>query len=151
MSASDTGFVLLCAAFVLFMTPGLAFFYGGLGRRKNVANNIMSSFFLIGIATVMWFAFGFSLAFGADHAGIIGGFDHLMMQGVGMEPGSYAGTIPFAAFAMFQMMFAIITPALITGAVAGRMRFGSLALFVVLWTLVVYYPIAHMVRQRGAH
>ena len=149
MSASDTGFVLICAAFVLFMTPGLAFFYGGLGRRKNVANNILSSFFLIGIATVMWFAFGFSLAFGSDHAGIIGGFDHLMMQGVGMDPGYYASTIPFSAFAMFQMMFAIITPALITGAVAGRMRFGSLALFVVLWTLVVYYPIAHMVWGNG--
>lgn len=149
MSASDTGFVLICAAFVLFMTPGLAFFYGGLGRRKNVANNIMASFFIIGIATVMWMAIGFSLAFGSDHAGIIGGFDHLFLAGVGMEPGPYADTIPFMAFAMFQMMFAIITPALITGAVAGRMRFKSLFVFVILWTLLIYYPIAHMVWGEG--
>lgn len=149
MNPSDTGFVLICAAFVLFMTPGLAFFYGGLGRRKNVVNNIMASFFLIGIATLMWVTVGFTLAFGSDHLGVIGGFDFAFMSGVGAEPGSYASTIPFAAFAMFQMMFAIITPALITGAVAGRMRFASLALFVVLWTLVVYYPIAHMVWGAG--
>lgn len=149
MSPSDTGFVLICAAFVLFMTPGLAFFYGGLGRRKNVANNIMASFFLIGVATVMWVTVGFSLAFGTDHAGIIGGLDHLMLNGVGAEPSAYAQTIPFLAYAMFQMMFAIITPALITGAVAGRMRFKALFLFVVLWTLVVYYPIAHMVWGAG--
>lgn len=149
MSPSDTGFVLICAAFVLFMTPGLAFFYGGLGRRKNVANNIMASFFLVGLATVMWVAVGFSLAFGADHAGIIGGFDHVLLNGVSTEPGPYAQTIPFIAFAMFQMMFAIITPALITGAVAGRMRFKALFLFMVLWTLIVYYPIAHMVWGEG--
>lgn len=149
MSASDTGFVLICAAFVLFMTPGLAFFYGGLGRRKNVGNNIMASFFIIGIATIMWVAIGFSLAFGTNHAGLIGGLDHLFFAGVGQEAGPYASTIPFLAFAMFQMMFAIITPALITGAVAGRMRFGALALFVVLWTLLVYYPIAHMVWGEG--
>jgi Amt family ammonium transporter len=149
MNASDTGFVLICAAFVLFMTPGLAFFYGGLGRRKNVANNIMASFAIIGIATIMWLAVGFSLAFGTDHAGIIGGFDYAFLSSVGQEPGAYAGTIPFLAFAMFQMMFAIITPALITGSVAGRMRFGSLIAFVVLWTLVVYYPVAHMVWGNG--
>jgi Amt family ammonium transporter len=149
MNASDTGFVLICAAFVLFMTPGLAFFYGGLGRRKNVANNIMASFAIIGIATIMWLAVGFSLAFGTDHAGIIGGFDYVFLSSVGQEPGAYAGTIPFLAFAMFQMMFAIITPALITGSVAGRMRFGSLIAFVVLWTLVVYYPVAHMVWGNG--
>ena len=149
MNASDTGFVLICAAFVLFMTPGLAFFYGGLGRRKNVANNIMASFFIIGIATVMWVALGFSLAFGSDHAGVIGGLDYTFLANVGQQPGPYASTIPFLAFAMFQMMFAIITPALITGAIAGRMRFPSLFLFVVLWTLVVYYPIAHMVWGAG--
>lgn len=149
MNASDTGFVLICAAFVLFMTPGLAFFYGGLGRRKNVANNIMASFFLIGVATIMWVAIGFSLAFGVDHMGIIGGFNFLFLSGAGMEPGPYASTIPFLAYAMFQMMFAIITPALITGAIAGRMRFKSLFLFVILWTLLVYYPIAHMVWGAG--
>ena len=149
MNASDTGFVLICAAFVLFMTPGLAFFYGGLGRRKNVVNTIMGSFLLIGVATIMWTAVGFSLSFGADHAGVIGGFEHLFLAGVGQEPGPYAGTVPYLAFAMFQMMFAVITPALITGAVAGRMRFKSLFAFVVLWTLVVYYPIAHMVWGAG--
>ena len=149
MNASDTGFVLICAAFVLFMTPGLAFFYGGLGRRKNVVNTIMGSFFIIGVATIMWMAVGFSLSFGADHAGVIGGLEHLFLAGVGQEPGPYAGTVPYLAFAMFQMMFAVITPALITGAVAGRMRFKSLFAFVVLWTLVVYYPIAHMVWGAG--
>ena len=149
MNASDTGFVLICAAFVLFMTPGLAFFYGGLGRRKNVVNTIMGSFLLIGVATIMWTAVGFSLSFGADHAGVIGGFEYLFLAGVGQEPGPYAGTVPYLAFAMFQMMFAVITPALITGAVAGRMRFKSLFAFVVLWTLVVYYPIAHMVWGAG--
>ncbi len=149
MSAADTGFILICAAFVLFMTPGLAFFYGGLGRRKNVANNIMASFFIIGIATLLWVTVGFSLTFGADHAGIIGGFDYAMMNGVGQEPGPYGTTLPFLAFAMFQMMFAIITPALITGAIAGRMRFPSLLIFVILWTFVVYYPVAHMVWGAG--
>lgn len=149
MSGADTGFILICAAFVLFMTPGLAFFYGGLGRRKNVANNIMASFFIIGVEIVMWLVFGFSLAFGADHGGIIGGFDYLMMNGVGAEAGPYAETIPFLAYALFQMMFAIITPALITGAIAGRMRFKALFAFIILWTLVVYYPIAHMVWGQG--
>lgn len=149
MNPSDTGFVIICAAFVLFMTPGLAFFYGGLGRRKNVVNNIMSSFFAIGVATLMWIAIGFSVAFGSDHAGVVGGLEYAFMNGVGMVPGPYAPTIPFVAFAMFQMMFAIITPALITGAVAGRMRFKALVLFIVLWTLVVYYPIAHMMWGEG--
>ena len=149
MSSSDTEFVIICAAFVLFMTPGLAFFYGGLGRRKNVVSNIMSSFFVIGIATLMWVVVGFSVAFGEDHGGVVGGLGYAFLNGVGMEPGPYAPSIPFIAFAMFQMMFAIITPALITGAVAGRMRFKALALFVALWTVVVYYPIAHMVWGAG--
>jgi len=149
MSAADTGFMILCAAFVLFMTPGLAFFYGGLGRRKNVANNIMTSFFIIGVAIVLWFVVGFSLTFGKDHGGIIGSLQYVMMNGVEIGVGPYATTIPFLVFAMFQMMFAIITPALITGAVAGRMRFKALFFFIVLWTFVVYYPIAHMVWGDG--
>lgn len=149
MSGSDTAFVLICAALVLFMTPGLAFFYGGLGRRKNVANNIMASFFIVGLEIVMWMVFGFTLAFGSDHGGIIGGFDYLLMGGVGSDAGPYAATIPFMAYALFQMMFAIITPALITGAIAGRMRFKALFLFILLWTIVVYYPIAHMVWGQG--
>ncbi len=149
MSSSDTAFMLICAAFVLFMTPGLAFFYGGLGRRKNVSNNIMASFLLIGVEIVMWVVFGFSLAFGSNHAGIIGGLDYLMMNGVGVEVGPYSATIPFIVYAFFQMMFVVITPALITGAVAGRMRLKALFCFVVLWTIVVYYPIAHMVWGQG--
>lgn len=149
MSGSDTAFVLICAALVLFMTPGLAFFYGGLGRRKNVANNIMASFFIVGLEIVMWMVFGFTLAFGSDHGGIIGGFDYLLMGGVGSDAGPYAATIPFMAYALFQMMFAIITPALITGAIAGRMRFKALFLFILLWTIMVYYPIAHMVWGQG--
>jgi len=105
--------------------------------------------FLIGVATVMWFAVGFSLAFGEDHLGLIGGLNYVFLNGVGQDPGPYADTIPFLAFSMFQMMFAIITPALITGAIAGRMRFKALFCFVVLWTLIVYYPIAHMVWGAG--
>ena len=114
------------------MTPGLAFFYGGLGRRKNVSNNIMASFFIIGVEVVMWALLGFSLAFGSDHGGIIGGLDFLGLSSVGADVSSYAPTIPFLAYALFQMMFAIITPALITGAIAGRMRFKSLFAFIVL-------------------
>ena len=149
MVASDTGFMLVCAALVLLMTPGLAFFYGGLGRRKNVSNNIMASFCIIGVEVVMWALFGFSLAFGADHGGVIGGLDFLGLSGVGADASSYAPTIPFLAYALFQMMFAIITPALITGAIAGRMRLKALLAFIVLWTIVVYYPIAHMVWGAG--
>lgn len=149
MSAADTGFVLICAAFVLFMTPGLAFFYGGLGRRKNVANNILASFFTIGLEIVMWMTFGFSLAFGSDHGGVIGGLDYVMMHGVDMEVGPYSATIPFVAYCVFQMMFAVITPALISGAIAGRMRFKALFFFVMFWTVLVYYPIAHMVWGQG--
>ena len=146
MSGADTAFVLICSAFVLFMTPGLAFFYGGLGRRKNVVNNILASLFIVGLEIVLWMTVGFSLSFGSDHAGVIGGFDYLFMSGVSStEAGPYATSIPFLAYALFQMMFAIITPALITGAVAGRMRFKALFLFVLVWSFVVYYPIAHMV------
>ena len=104
--------MLVCAALVLLMTPGLALFYGGLGRRKNVSNNIMASFCIIGVEVVMWALFGFSLAFGADHSGVIGGLDFLGLSGVGVDASSYAPTIPFLAYALFQMMFAIITPAL---------------------------------------
>ena len=149
MNAADTGFIIICAALVLFMTPGLAFFYGGLGRRKNVANNIMTSFFCIGVGIVMWFAVGFSLSFGTDHCGVIGSFEYLFMNGVETAQDSYAPTIPLLVFALFQMMFAVITPALIAGSIAGRMRFKALFLFVVLWSLIVYYPVAHMVWGGG--
>lgn len=145
MNSGDTGFVLVSAALVMLMTPGLALFYGGLGRRKNVVNNMMASYFIMGVAMMMWVLFGYSLAFGDDHGGFIGGLNYLCFNGVGMTAGPYSSTIPHLAFALFQMMFAVITPALITGAICGRMRFKALALFVILWTVVVYYPIAHMV------
>lgn len=112
MSEADTTFVLICSAFVLFMTPGLAFFCGGLGRRKNVVNNILASIFIVGLEIVLWMLVGFSLAFGEDHGGVIGGLDYLLMNGVSSsEAGPYASTIPFMAHALFQMMFAVITPA----------------------------------------
>ena len=144
----DTGIQdswMICSALVLLMTPGLAFFYGGMVRRKNVVNTMMTSIFVIGIATVMWVLFGYSLAFGVDHLGIIGDLSHLGLVGLTGKVGEYASTIPDLGFAMFQMMFAIITPALITGAVAGRMKFKALFLFIIFWSTLVYYPMAHMV------
>lgn len=145
MNSGDIGFMLICSALVLLMTPGLAFFYGGLVRRKNVVNTMMTSIFVIGIASVMWALFGYSLAFGNDHFGIIGDFSWLGLQGIEGSTTDYVSTIPHLEFAIFQMMFAIITPALITGAVAGRMKFKALFLFIILWSVIVYYPMAHMV------
>ena len=145
IDTGDTGFMMICRALVLLMTPGLAFFYGGMVRRKNVVNTMMTSIFVIGIATVMWVLFGYSLAFGVDHLGIIGDLSHLGLVGLTGKVGEYASTIPDLGFAMFQMMFAIITPALITGAVAGRMKFKALFLFIIFWSTLVYYPMAHMV------
>ena len=141
----NTGFIIICRALVLLMTPGLPFFNRGMVRRKNVVNTMMTSIFVIGIATVMWVLFGYSLAFGVDHLGIIGDLSHLGLVGLTGKVGEYASTIPDLGFAMFQMMFAIITPALITGAVAGRMKFKALFLFIIFWSTLVYYPMAHMV------
>ena len=149
MNAGDTGFMLICTAFVFFMTPGLAFFYGGLVRRKNVVNTMMACAAIMGLSVVMWTLFGYSLAFGGNHGGIIGDFRWFAMNGVGWEPGPYADTIPHLVFAAFQMMFAMITPALITGAVVGRMRFKALFFFIAIWSLIVYYPMAHMVWGDG--
>ena len=149
MNAGDTGFILICTAFVFFMTPGLAFFYGGLVRRKNVVNTMMACGAIMGLSVVMWTLFGYSLAFGGNHGGIIGDFRWFALNGVGWEPGPYADTIPHLVFAAFQMMFAMITPALITGAVVGRMRFKALFFFVALWSVIVYYPMAHMVWGEG--
>ena len=149
MNSGDIGFMLICSALVLLMTPGLAFFYGGLVRRKNVVNTMMTSIFVIGIAAVMWTLFGYSLAFGNDHFGIIGDFSWLGLQGIEGSTTDYVSTIPHLEFSIFQMMFAIITPALITGAVAGRMKFKALFLFIVLWSVIVYYPMAHMVWGLG--
>ena len=116
VNSGDTGFVLICAAFVFFMTPGLAFFYGGLVRRKNVVNTMMACGAIMGLSVVMWTLFGYSLAFGGNHGGIIGDLRWFALNGVGWEPGPYADTIPHLVFVAFQMMFAMITPALITGA-----------------------------------
>ncbi len=148
----DTGnvaFILISAAFVFLMTPGLAFFYGGLSRRKNVLNTMMSSVFIIGLASIMWVIIGYSLSFSGNVGGIIGTFESVFLNGVGWEPGGYSDSLPALLFAAFQMMFAIITPALITGAVAGRMKFKALFLFIILWSVVVYYPMAHMVWGSG--
>jgi len=149
MNAGDTGFMLICTAFVFFMTPGLAFFYGGLVRRKNVVNTMMACGAIMGLSVVMWTLFGYSLAFGRNHGGIIGDFRWFALNGVGWEPGPYADTIPHLVFVAFQMMFAMITPALITGAVVGRMRFKALFFFIAIWSLIVYYPMAHMVWGDG--
>ena len=149
MNAGDTAFILLCAAFVFIMTPGLAFFYGGMVRRKNVGNTMMQCVFIMGVSVIMWVLVGYALSFGGNHVGIIGGAKWFGFNGVGMKPGPYADTIPNLAFAAFQMMFAMITPALITGSVAGRMKFKALVLFIILWSLIVYYPMAHMVWGEG--
>lgn len=149
MNSGDTAFMIISAALVFFMTPGLAFFYGGLVRRKNVVNTMMGCVAIIGIATLMWCLVGYSLAFGGNHGGIIGDLRWFGLNGVGMEAGPYADNIPHLVYCGFQMMFAVITPALLTGSLVGRVRFKALVIFVILWSLVVYYPLAHMVWGEG--
>jgi len=145
INTGDTAFILISTALVFFMTPGLALFYGGMVKRKNVLSTIMSSFFVCGLASVLWVAIGYSLSFGKDIGGIVGNFDWAFFNGVTGAPNAdYAGTIPHTLFAAFQMMFAIITPALITGALVERMKFSALFTFIGLWSLIVYYPLAHM-------
>jgi Amt family ammonium transporter len=145
-SAGDNAWMLTSAALVLLMTgPGLALFYGGLVRRKNILGTMMQSFAMMGLITVVWAVIGYSLAFGHGSA-FIGGFEHLFLRGVGLTPNpNYAATVPEQTFMIYQLMFAIITPALITGALAERVKFGSLAVFLTLWSLVVYCPMAHMI------
>lgn len=140
---------MICSAFVFLMTPGLAFFYGGLVRRKNVVNTMMACVAIMGLSVVMWALFGYSLAFGGNHAGIIGDFRWFGLNGVGMEAGPYSDSLPHLVFCMFQMMFAMITPALITGSLVGRMKFKALFIFIALWSIIVYYPMAHMVWGAG--
>lgn len=149
MNTGNTSFMMICTALVFFMTPGLAFFYGGLVRRKNVCNTMMACVAIMGLSVLLWTMFGYSLSFGGNHAGIIGDFRWAFLNDVGWEAGPYADTIPHLVFAAFQMMFAMITPALITGAVVGRMRFKALFAFIALWSFLVYYPIAHMVWGEG--
>ncbi len=150
INSGDTAFVLLSSALVAIMTPGLAFFYGGLVRHRSVLTIMMQSFISMGVVTTLWAILTFSLAFGSDHGGLIGGFDYVMMRGVGLEPSAtYATTIPFSAFFVFQMMFAIITPALITGAFTERMNFKSWLTFLTLWSVLIYAPLAHWVWGGG--
>ena len=144
--AGDNAWMLISAALVLLMTgPGLALFYGGLVRRKNILGTMMQSFAMMGLITLLWATVGYSLAFGHGN-GIIGGFEHLFLRGVSLAPNpSYGGTIPEQTFMVYQLMFAIITPALICGAFAERVKFGAMAVFLCLWFLVIYCPMAHMI------
>jgi Amt family ammonium transporter len=149
-SNADNAWMLVSSALVLMMTgPGLALFYGGLVRKKNVLSTMMQSFAMMALITLLWGIVIFSLAFSKGNS-FIGGFEHLFLHGVGAAPdGDYAATIPLQTFMVYQLMFAIITPALITGAFAERMKFSAMAVFLVLWTLIVYAPMAHMVWGKG--
>nr|WP_172611231.1 ammonium transporter [Eubacterium limosum] len=151
-NAGDIAFVLVCTIFVFFMTPGLSLFYSGMVRRKNTINTIMSTVFCCGLAIVMWFVCGYSLSFGPDAfgLGIIGDFSNAFFNGVSaFEAGPYVDNIPGALFAIFQLMFCVITPAIIVGSLSGRMRFPATFVFVGVWLLLVYYPLAHMVWGDG--
>jgi Amt family ammonium transporter len=149
INAGDTAWILVATALVMFMTPGLALFYGGLVRGKNVLGTIMQSFFALGLVSVIWFFAGYSLAFAPDGSRLIGGLKFLFLNDVGAEPFALAPTVPHSLFMAYQMMFAVITPALITGAMAERMRFRGYVLFLGLWSLFVYSPIAHWVWGGG--
>jgi Amt family ammonium transporter len=146
IDSGDTTWMLISTALVMLMTPGLAFFYGGLVRRKNVLSIMMQCFILVGVISVQWVLLGYSLAFGPDHGGVIGDFSWAALTGVGLEPNAdYAATVPHQLFMVFQMMFAVITPALIIGAFAERMKFSAFLVFSLLWTTLVYDPMAHWV------
>ncbi|MGW2190335.1 ammonium transporter, partial [Streptomyces sp. NPDC001719] len=150
MNGADTAFVLISAALVMLMTPGLAFFYGGMVRVKSALNMLMMSFISLGIVTVLWVLYGYSLAFGDDvGAGLLGNLDHIGLKGISPETLTGKGGIPVFAFALFQLMFAVITPALMSGALADRVKFSAWALFITLWVTVVYFPVAHWVWQPG--
>jgi len=145
MNSGDTAFMLIATAMVMVMTPALALFYGGLVRKKNILATSMQSFICLGLISIIWVVYGYSLAFGPDVGHFIGNFDHLLLKGIGLEPGAYAATIPSLLFCAFQLMFAIITPALITGAFAERMKFTAFLAFTVLWSTFVYLPVCHWV------
>jgi len=150
IDTGDTTFVLISAALVMIMTPGVALFYGGMVRTKNALTTIMQSFFIIGLISVQWVLWGYSLSFGPDINGIIGNLDWVGLATVGQDPNAdYAATIPHLAFMIFQAMFAVITPALITGAFAERMKFPAFAIFVLIWSTFVYDPVAHWVWGTG--
>ena len=150
INTGDTAWLLFSAALVMLMTPGLAMFYGGMVRRKNVLGTLMHSFVAIALVSVQWVLIGYSLSFGPDINGIIGNLSWLGLKGVGIEPNpDYAATIPHIAFMIYQAMFAVITPALIAGAFAERMKFSAFLVFTLLWTTIVYDPVAHWVWGSG--
>ena len=150
MSSGDTAWLLISTALVMLMTPGLALFYGGMVRKKNILSTMMMSFSIIAVIGVLWVLYGYTLAFGPDKGGIIGGLDWIGLRNVGQSPSStYATTVPHLAYMMFQGMFAIITVALITGAVVERIKFSALLVFSVLWFTLIYCPVAHWVWGSG--
>lgn len=147
IDSGDTAWLLTSSALVLLMTaPGLALFYGGMVRRKNALGTIMQSFIIMALISVQWVLWGYSLAFGPDKGGIIGGLEWLGLRGVGLQPNpDYGATVPHQAFMVFQLMFAVITPALITGAFAERLKFSTFIVFTLAWATLVYDPLAHWV------
>ncbi|SHI50483.1 ammonium transporter [Desulfatibacillum alkenivorans DSM 16219] len=150
MNSGDIAWMLCASAMVLFMTPGLAIFYGGLVRSKNVLGTIMHSFIIMGVVSIMWVLYGYTMAFGPDlGGGLLGGAKYLGLSGVGADIGPYSDTIPHILFCAFQLMFAVITPALITGAFAERMKFSAFLAFTILWTTLVYFPVCHWVWGDG--
>ncbi len=149
MVNADVVWMLVATALVMFMTPGLALFYGGLVRAKNVLSISLQVFICLGLISLLWFVYGYSLAFGPDHGSVIGDFSYLFLKGVGLGPAPAAENIPHLLFAAFQLMFAVITPALITGAFAERMRFSAYLIFVTLWFTLVYLPLCHWVWGGG--
>ncbi len=150
INSGDTAFILVAAALVLLMTPGLAIFYGGMVREKNVLGTLMQSFIMISIISLEWVIIGYSMAFGPDIGGVVGDLSWLGLKGVGLTPNpDYAGTIPQLVFMIYQCMFAVITPALITGAFAERMRFAPFIVFSLLWAILVYNPVCHWIWGAG--
>ncbi|HZS35691.1 MAG TPA: ammonia channel protein, partial [Polyangia bacterium] len=146
INSGDTAWLLVSTALVMLMTPGLALFYGGMVQSKNILSTFMHSFFALGIVSIQWAVIGYSLAFGTSHHGLIGGFDYALLDGVGMEA---KGTVPHLAFMAYQCMFAVITPALISGAYAERLKFGAYCAFTLAWVTLVYDPVAHWVWGPG--
>ncbi|NOR10262.1 MAG: ammonium transporter [Desulfovibrionaceae bacterium] len=149
MNSGDTAFMLIATAMVMLMTPGLALFYGGMVRSKNVLSTLLQSFICLGVVSIIWVLYGYSMAFGPDVGGFVGNLDFAGLAGVGLEPGPYSDTIPHLLFCAFQLMFAVITPALITGAFAERIKFSAFLLFTILWSTFVYFPICHWVWGGG--
>ncbi|MCR5260440.1 MAG: ammonium transporter [Candidatus Gastranaerophilales bacterium] len=149
MNNADTAFMIISSILVMLMTPALALFYGGMVRKKNVLGTIMQSFVALGVVSVIWFLYGYSLAFGGDIANLTGNLDFVMLKNVGLTPSSNTSTIPHQLFFIFQMMFACLTPALITGAFAERFKFKSYLLFLILWVTFIYCPLAHWVWGGG--